>query len=159
MAPHNSTDESNTDRVLDTIAIELEAMQAIATALAAVRDPQARQRVLQWANERFNADPALLASPHRPNAAEPADDPSLAVEPLYEFFEAPRAAARVPATRETVIEPALADRRIPQPFAASAAPEVPPRESRAVREEPALDTLVRGFASDFQRLAVEWQTA
>ena len=48
---------------------------------------------------------------------------------------------------------------------APAAPVAPARELRAVadarepREDAALDTMVKGFASELQRLAVEWQTA
>ena len=42
---------------------------------------------------------------------------------------------------------------------ATASPAAAPAETdRGLREEPALDTLVKGFASELQRLAIEWQT-
>src|SRR5256885_2654141 len=84
--PHRGS--LNSDPTLDAIAIELGAMQAIAEALAAVRDPQTRLRVLQWVNERFNH------APHATDSAEAnemliGDDPALSVESLYALFERP----------------------------------------------------------------------
>src|SRR3954468_15425900 len=81
---------------LDAIAVELEAMQLIATALASVRDPQIRQRVLQWANERFNAGPTAQPPGTRPDTTEDAAESGLDVEPLYDFFTAARPAIRPP---------------------------------------------------------------
>jgi hypothetical protein len=188
MAVYPFSQGNTADPTLDAIAVELEAMQAIARTLAGIRDPQIRQRVLEWANDRFNA--GRTPQPPRPRRETPeiADDGGLDVEPLfdffnaappstqslslapdaaaatadaalgddslYDFFEHPRAAARAAAVQATV---AIAT--VP------AAPVAPARELRAVpdalepREEVALDTMVKGFASELQRLAVEWQTA
>ena len=101
----------------------------------------------------------------RPTAqspSSPAAPPSVAnasatpaADSLYDFFEHPRAAAQAAAAQAdlTAIAPA------------AAAPVAPARELRAVpdarepREEATLDTMVKGFASELQRLADEWQTA
>jgi hypothetical protein len=167
-------------------------MQAIARTLAGIRDPQVRQRVLEWANERFNAgrpprpaprpgagtiedtadesglDVAPLydffnvARPSTQSLSVPADAPAptadaaaaSAADSLYDFFEHPRAAAQAAAIQAT---PAVI-------ATASASVAAPARELRAVpdprapREDAALDTMVKGFASELQRLADEWQT-
>ena len=191
MAVYPFSQGNTADPTLDAIAVELEAMQAIARALAGIRDPQIRQRVLQWANERFNGGRTPQPARPRPQTSDNTDDSGLDVGPLYDFFniarpstqslsaqadapvstanaaaapvndslydffEHPRAAAHAAAVQASaaVIAPA------------AAAPVVPARELRAVpdasepREDAALDTMVKGFASELQRLAVEWQTA
>ena len=178
------------DPTLDAIAEELEAMQAIARALAGIRDPQIRQRVLQWANERFNLGPRPQPPGGRTVATEKADESGLDVEPLYDFFDTPRPSAQSDSSHAASASTAnaaaapVADslydffehpRAAAQPAAVQAAPAAialapapavaPARELRAVpdarepREEAALDTMVKGFASELQRLAVEWQTA
>jgi len=53
MAVYPFSQGNTADPTLDAIAVELEAMQAIARTLAGIRDPQIRQRVLEWANDRF----------------------------------------------------------------------------------------------------------
>jgi len=191
MAVYPFSQGNTADPTLDAVAVELEAMQVIARALGGIRDPQIRQRVLQWANERFNG--GRTPDPPRPrrepvdnsdesgldvgplydffNVARPsteslslqADAPepianaaaAPAADSLYDFFEHPRAAAQAAAVQAT---PAVT---APAP----ATPIAPARELRAVsdarepREDAALDTMVKGFASELQRLAVEWQTA
>lgn len=182
MAVYPFSPGNTPDPTLDAIAVELEAMQAIARALAGIRDPQIRQRVLQWANERFNLGPAPQPPGGRTVATEKVDEGSLDVEPLYDFFDAPRPSAQshssqaAPAPIANAAAAPVADslydffehpRAAAQAAAvqAASAPIAPARELRAVpdarepREEAALDTMVKGFASELQRLAVEWQTA
>jgi hypothetical protein len=190
MAVYPFSQGNTADPTLDAIAVELEAMQAIASALAGVRDPQIRQRVLQWVNERFNGGPTPQPPGRRPGPADNVDEGSLDVEPLYDLFDAPRPAAQprsfqaAPAPVATAAVPPVGDSlydffehpraaalsaalpATPAVIAPAAAAAVAPaRELRAVpdsREPPedaALDTMVKGFASELQRLAVEWQTA
>jgi len=191
MAVYPFSPGNTADSTLDAIAVELEAMQAIARALAGIRDPQIRQRVLQWANERFNAGRPPQPPRPRPETIETADESGLDVAPLYDFFNVPRpstqslsAQADAPAPIANAAAAPAADslydffehpRAAAQAAAvqaspaviatAPAAPDAPARELRAVpdahqpREEAALDTMVKGFASELQRLAVEWQTA
>jgi len=190
MAVYPFSPGNTPDPTLDAIAVELDAMQAIARALAGIRDPQIRQRVLQWANERFNHRPAPQPPGGRTVVTETVDESSLDVEPLYDFFNAPRPtaqsqssqAAAAPIANATAAPAAdsLYDffdhpRAAAQSAAVQAAPTeiapapaaavAPARELRAVpdarepREDAALDTMVKGFASELQRLAVEWQTA
>jgi hypothetical protein len=40
-------------RGIDSLGAELESMRQIARALDSLHDPEARQRVLQWASERY----------------------------------------------------------------------------------------------------------
>lgn len=190
MAVYPFSKGNNPDPTLDAIAVELDAMQAIARALAGIRDPQVRRRVVQWANDRFNLGP----TPQPPGGCtlvhEKVDESSLDVEPLYDLFDAPRPSLRAhsslaaPAPIANAAAAPVADslydlfehpRAAAQSAAAQAAPAAitpaavaavaPVRELRAVpdarepREEAALDTMVKGFASELQRLAVEWQTA
>ena len=141
--------ETPSDPTADGLSAELEAMHAIGAALARVRDPQARLRVLRWAADRFDAQPAAAPAP-QPSAAvaAPLSDPTLAVETLHELFE-------TPASDDVLLE--IFD--VPAMHAIAAAPE-PASAPRKPREEPArLDALVRGFAAEFQRLAIEWQRA
>jgi hypothetical protein len=186
MAVYPFSQGNTPDPTLDAIAVELDAMQAIARALAGIRDPQIRHRVLQWANERFNHGPAPQPPGGRTVATEN-DESSLDVEPLYDLFDAPRpttqsqsshaACAPIANAAAAPVADSLYDffdhpRAAAQSAAVQAAAEIAPaaaappaRELRAVpdarepREEAALDTMVKGFASELQRLAVEWQTA
>ena len=141
--------ETPSDPIADALSAELEAMHAIGAALARVRDPQARLRVLRWAADRFDAQPAAAPAPPPCAAvAAPLSDPTLAVETLHELFE-------TPASDDVLLE--IFD--VPAMHAIAAAPE-PAGAPRKPREEPArLDALVRGFAAEFQRLAIEWQRA
>jgi hypothetical protein len=190
MAVYPFSPGNTADPALDAIAVELDAMQAIARALAAVRDPHIRQRVMQWGNERFNIAPAPQRPGGRPGTSENVDESSLDVEPLYGFFDAPRPARRsspaqaAPTPVANAAASPLADslydffehpRAAAQSLAvrpataviapAPAAVVAPPRELRAMpdprepREETALEMMVKGFASELQRLADEWQTA
>lgn len=188
MAVYPFTQGNPPDPALDAIAVELDAMQAIARALGGIRDPQIRQRVLQWANERFNVGPTPQPPRGRTVVTESVEEGGLDVEPLYDFFDVPRPttqshssqAAPAPVANATAahVADSLYDffdhpRAAAHSAAVQAAPSViapaaaaaPVRELRAVRdarephEEATLDTMVKGFASELQRLAIEWQTA
>jgi hypothetical protein len=118
----------------DELNAELDAMRTIARALLRVGDPQTRLRVLRWTNERFNAAPAAMAAmPVVAAAVNPrpavVPDPTLTVDALELF---PDTAAEMPAANAMVVSASL---------------------------EPPLDSLVRGFASDFRALALQWQRA
>jgi hypothetical protein len=72
---------------------EAAARLAIERALAALRDPAARLRVLQWAIERFGAHSAHAPGDHtptRPDAPGPIrpHDPAVSVDDLADLFDA-----------------------------------------------------------------------
>jgi hypothetical protein len=164
MAIFSPSDSRPTTPARDALAAELDAMQAIARALEGIADHQTRIRVLAWANARFNAAavPAAQPSPAPADAAaraaigNPFDDPALAdqtldysalaVEPLYDLFDDPQCP-----TPQTAAPPSHGESAsVPAPAAGAA---------QAASEKQELDTLVKGFASDVQRLALDWQTA
>lgn len=120
MAP---ADSSHCSAQPDEVDTELDVMMTVGHALATLRDPAARSRVLRWAAERFQGT-TMGTVPSRV-VSEPAD-PCLTVEDLGDLFNEP---------------------------SASPHPEV----HHTAREEPPLDSLVRGFVDDFQRVALEWQ--
>lgn len=189
MAVYPFSQGNTADPTPDAIAVELEAMQAIARALGGISDPQIRQRVLQWANERFNGGRPPQPPRPRPETPDDADESGLDVGPLYDLFDVARPStqslsvqADAPAPITDAASAPAADslydffehpRAAAQAAAAQATPAVtapappvtPTRELRAVpdarepREDAPLDTMVKGFASELQRLAVEWQTA
>src|SRR5207237_9855571 len=74
------------DPTTDAVTAELEAMHAIAAALARVRDPQVRLRVPRWATDRFQPTTALHAVPPTLAGAGAAagQAPTPAAAPLYE---------------------------------------------------------------------------
>lgn len=145
--------------IADAVSAELDAMQAIAAALARVPDPQARLRVLRWAAARFQP-PAAAALPQQPAdaaalAAIANADARLAIDSLHDLFDAPLPDDPLDDVSEMFETPVRASAAL-----AAAAPKPAPEARKQPREEPArLDTLVRGFASEFQRLAMEWQSA
>ena len=150
-------DALSADSTTDAVSAELAAMHAIAAALARVRDPQARLRVLRWATDRFQPSTTAGVPPQAADTAMIAaiaeQDPTLAVENLYDLFES-SASNDMCDMFET---PASASAAL---AVATPAPEPACEPRKHAREEPArLDTLVRGFASEFQRLAMEWQSA
>ena len=190
MAVYPFSQGNTADPTLDAVAVELEAMQAIARALGGIRDPQIRQRVLQWANERFNGGPMPQPPRPRPETTEHTHESGLDVAPLYDFFPVARPSTESLSLQADAPEPithaaaapvadslydffehpraaqAAAAQATPAVIApAAAVPVAPARELRVVpdarepREDAALDTMVKGFASELQRLAVEWQTA
>jgi hypothetical protein len=77
----------------DYLSLELMAICAVGKALEVLEDPEARLRVLRWANERYQPRPteptAVIASPvvapaHVPAVAAPAPAPALPVLRLAE---------------------------------------------------------------------------
>jgi hypothetical protein len=135
------------DPTTGPLSAELDAMRVIGAALARVRDPQARARVLRWAADCFDAQPPAAPAPPPAAAIAPASDPTLAVETLHELFE--------PIAADDILHEIF-----DVPMHAIAAEPEPTIAPRRPREEPArLDALVRGFAAEFQRLAIDWQGA
>jgi hypothetical protein len=130
---------------LDELNIELEAMQTIARALAAVNDPEVRLRVLRWTNERFAGAPAGPAARAANASPTTGADPTLSVDGLHLFEDDGDAAA-------TADEPAMATAvmTMARPTAAAAT---------ATPSDQPLDSLVRGFATDLRSLAMQWQSA
>ena len=190
MAVYPFSHGNTPDPTPDAIAVELEAMETIARVLSGIRDPQIRQRVLQWANERFNPGPTPQPPGGRTAVTEKLDESDLDVEPLYDLFDVPRPTAQSPSSPaappsvanasatpaadslydffehpRAAAQAAAAQADLTAIAPAAAAPVAPARELRAVpdarepREEATLDTMVKGFASELQRLADEWQTA
>src|SRR5215470_6964562 len=114
---------SKADPNIDAIATELEAMQIIAKVLAGIRDPQTRERVVQWTYDRFMKaapDPAPPVRPDVPKAnpdlvveyaLDPDDASALSVDTLYDLFDGPPTSpATAPArltdgTQSTTVEP------------------------------------------------------
>lgn len=124
-------------QVRDTLADELEAIAAIGRALANVPDPVARVRILRWAVDRFL----------------PTESPVVSTGAAANG-SASAARSAVSAT-SSAVDQTLAVESLGELFA----PEVP---AQAALQQPAagkqpVETLVRGFVSDFQRLVVEWQ--
>jgi hypothetical protein len=125
---------------------ELEAMAAIGQILCDLPDPASRQRVLQWAVERFAAERAVTSSyaaleavPASP-VQEAGGDPALAIGSLDEMFVI---------TTFAEMDEDLSEFAGPAPIAAPA--PVEPRQP--------LDVMIRSFAQDFQRFAEEWNGA
>src|SRR5262245_28795502 len=79
----------NAGEPLDAISVEIDAMHTIAGVLAGIRDPDMRQRVLQWANQRFGTTPETGATSIRTASVAPNDDPSLSVDTLHDLFDGP----------------------------------------------------------------------
>jgi len=115
----------------DELNLELEAMQTIARALIRLRDSHTRDRVLRWTNERFSVTPAAAATPLASVATRDAQ-PAFVSDPSLTVD-----------ARDFFPEPVV---EAPVPSAAASAAEP-------------LDLLVRGFASDFRALAIQWQRA
>src|SRR5215210_7782027 len=75
----------------DETASELSAIVAVGKALSSLQDPEARLRVLRWANERYHASAALDQAPAPGPSRAVRIDHALSVEGLDAFFElAPR---------------------------------------------------------------------
>jgi hypothetical protein len=138
----------------EEISAELDAMHTVGHALARLHDPAARARVLRWAAERFEtALDATSGDGGGMTAAVVTRDPidqSVNMEGLHELFDGPSGSPRLEILHLDTVEPPAPGRR------KAARPPNSPRE--AAETEP-LDSLMRGLASDFQRFAVEWQSA
>ena len=120
---------------------ELDVMRVVGRALAQLPDAESRMRVLDWASGRFGPAttgdvsqpaPSQLA-PSQPAPSQPSQDSgdlALSVEGMEELFVDPR------------------DPRDAGDARKAARPAVPEQ----------LESLVEGFVSDFQRVAVAWQS-
>ena len=120
------------------VATELAAMERIAMALGDVRDVRIRLRVMRWAMERFLA----TAAPHTATAAAPAPaavvasiDRTLEVGDLHDFF-----------VNDTV---GADDDDCTQPAA---------EETQPAAEE-SIESMLKSFVTDFQRIATACQPA
>jgi hypothetical protein len=122
---------------LDELNIELEAMQTIARALAGVRDPETRLRILRWTSERFGVP--VAAAPNASAAVEQrASDPSLSVDGVDLFDD------------DRIIEMAVHE---------PAAPAAPATALATHVADQPLDSLVRGFGTEIRALALQWHGA
>lgn len=128
---------------MDDVTLELEVIQAVGRALAKLPDGEAQRRVVRWINDRFQPS-AVAASSDRSDHPGPGSaiaDPFLAVGELEDLFEVPGAKP-----------PTMHREAAARPIAAA-------QIAKAPEPEPGIDSLVRGFVSDFQRVALEWQGA
>jgi hypothetical protein len=125
----------NKQEAFDEFGIELEAMSTIGRALEAIEDVALRQRILQWAVERWGVINHFDSD---------------AVEPEFKRATAPLAS-----------DPALSVESIGELFGDGPAPVRPPAEAKAemtaapVRKAP-VESMLQSLAADFQRLADEW---
>jgi hypothetical protein len=128
---------------LEDVALELEVIQAVGRALARLPDADAQRRVVRWLTDRFQPSPAVVANDRSdgPGSGSALVDPALVVDELADLFELPGTGPM------TMHRDADAMGAAPAPAAAKAQGEI------------GIDSLVRGFVSDFQRLALEWQDA
>src|SRR5689334_20675170 len=122
-------------QVRDTLADELEAIAAIGRALANVPDPVARVRILRWAVDRFLPSEGPATSASTPASGSSATAP---------------ASSSTAAADQTLAVESLGELFAPD------APAPPAVQQPPAGKQP-VETLVRGFVSDFQRLVVEWQ--
>jgi hypothetical protein len=123
----------------DTVAIELEAMRQIARALDTLTCTESRERVIRWACDRFQTAAVAKAATAPVAATQTAADAMLGVEDLAEFFPAS------PIDREALEVPGA------DPVVAAAVPAPAPRLG--------VESMLKEFAADFRRFALEWQGA
>jgi hypothetical protein len=120
----------------DPLGVELDAMTTIGRTLDAIKDPALRQRVLNWANERW-ADRSSVApvadAPSRAITTRLANDPALSLDSIGELFGDAPAEPRPGALPEILV---------PEPTAKAP-----------------VESMLQSLAADFQRLADEWNGA
>ena len=109
--------------------VELSAMHAIADAMMTLPDGEARIRVLRWAAEHFDADPA-------PSVLQP--------EPASAAAESHRGGD--PLNLESIFDDGVEPSFITN---------TPRRRSASLP----VTTALHNFVSDFQKLAHDWQNA
>jgi len=150
----------------DALSVELIAICAIGKALASVEDPEARKRVLRWANERFQPEsttpeqalvPAPVPSPAAVPALRLAPEPDLTVDGLDDLFEQPAAPVTAKATEEIHVVLTVGE-DLSDLF------EHPAGPARTLlhlvpREELPFDQAMAEFVESFQRLTRECQSA
>ena len=123
----------------DELGAELEAMATIGRALDSIQNPALRQRILNWAVERWGDEglrAATAANVEAPAAyasskASAADDPGLAVDSIDDLFGEKPAEPR-PGKAPAILEPEKPQGKAP------------------------VETMLQSLAADFQRLADEW---
>ena len=121
------------DSAADDVAAEVDAMRQVARALASLPDAQSRARVLRWAMDRYQIEATPIAAPAvHPPTPRTSLDPTLEVQSLDDLFPAAR---RAETDEENL---------------SIAAPARPAQGS-------GIESMIRGFAADFRRFAVEWQ--
>jgi len=121
------------DSAADDVAAEVDAMRQVARALASLPDAQSRARVLRWAMDRYQIEATPIAAPAvHPPTPRTGLDPTLEVQSLDDLFPAAR---RAETDEENL---------------SIAAPARPAQGS-------GIESMIRGFAADFGRFAVEWQ--
>ena len=118
----------------NSLSQELDAMAAIGQLLGGLTDLAARQRVLNWATERFAPGSASSPKPFsEPVSPEPVTaDPALAVDSLHDMF---MGEAGDIDSDFALFEPDEETSKLP------------------------IEVVVRSFAADFQRFAEEWNGA
>jgi len=73
----------------DTLGLELEAMSTIGRTLDAIDDPALRQRILNWAVQRWGVDRSrtdAVEGTAKSLAFRPVDDPALSVDSIGDLF-------------------------------------------------------------------------
>jgi hypothetical protein len=134
MGNYDETKNAKNDKELVS---EVDVMMQLAHALGTLPDLDSRRRVLRWAMERYHVDIAMTAAIDAAPVQVPvAEDPSLAVDCLEQFFPARPAADEDDLAVVPEVKPAVA-------------PDM----------QPGVETLIRAFAADFRRFAHEWQGA
>ena len=122
---------------VDALAIELEAMATIGRAFEAIEDVTLRQRVLQWAVERWGVDrpgSTVIVEPRSRTGAGPlASDPALSVDSIDDLFDDDAAPAQ------------------PEP--------APKTQTAATPGKTPVESMLQSLAADFQRLADDWNGA
>jgi hypothetical protein len=127
----------------DDLGVELEAMSTIGRTLEAIDDVALRQRILQWAVERWGVDrsrsdaASLTVEPQpRQAAGSHANDPDLSVDSIDDLFGDSPIEAR------------------PVAVAPKAQTQTP-----APAGKTPVESMLQSLAADFQRLADEWNGA
>jgi len=155
---------SGTSAELDSLGIEFIAMCAIGKGLASL-DPEARLRVLRWANERFQpASTAAVQAPAPAHGPAPAPvpalrlapDPDPAVDELDDLFEEPVNAppAEIAAVDSCGVPGDAEDLSNLYELASEPAK---PQLHLVAREELPFDQLVDDFVDSFRQLTRESQ--
>jgi hypothetical protein len=132
----------------DDLGVELEAMSTIGRTLEAIDDVALRQRILQWAVERWGVDrsrsdavTSVTVEPQpRQATGSHANDPALSVDSIDDLFgDSPDNPIEA---RPVVVPKAQTQTQTPAP--SGKAP---------------VESMLQSLAADFQRLADEWNGA
>jgi hypothetical protein len=156
---------------------EFEAIRTLGRALAKLPDKAARVRVLRWAAERFQIEPALapaVAPPAAPvkTATVEGPDLTLSMDGLSDLFPARKEQSRTPEFDSDLLTFAAAPPAAIGPIAeldtmdAIDSLDLAPVEAQPVDEKPVEETeaapqsgsVLHNFVHDFQRLANDCQT-